>query len=115
MATAAAYQGIFRAAVDRLASVDPERCRELELGQLRALRVPPPRPPMLRELLGELESRAAEETHRDRSVDTLRRLFVAMQRSGASTDAFRTAANAYLDGQHEIAARWLDLDTLLRP
>lgn len=115
MALDPAWQSIFRAAIDRLSSFEPERCREVELGQLRALRVPAPRPAMLRELVRVLETLPAEEAHRDRCHDTLRRLFVAMQKAGAPADSFRMAANAYLDGQHELAARWLDLDTLLRP
>jgi hypothetical protein len=38
-----------------------------------------------------------------------------MQRAGASPDAYQTAANAYLDLQPDVASRWLDADTLIRP
>lgn len=108
-------EAVFRAANARLLDLPPERCRELELGQLRALQVLPPRPPMLRQLLAALKEGPATGAHRQRCHDTLRRLYVRLQREGADADTFRLAANGYLDGQHDVAARWLDLDTLLRP
>lgn len=110
-----AYQAIFRAANSRLADLEPERCRELELGQLRALRILGPRPPMLRELLADLRTAPAGPELQQRCHHTLRRLHVALQRARATPETYQLAANAYLDGQHELAARWLDLDTLLRP
>ncbi len=111
-----AYNAIFRAANDRLHSIDPERCRELEAKALKAAPRPPgPRPEMMRELLRDLADAPAGPALRQRVHDTLRRLYVAMERAGHDPEAFRTAANAYLDGQSDVAARWLDLDTLLRP
>lgn len=111
----AAYEAIFRAANARLADLPLERCRELELGQLRALKLLPPRPAMFRALLATLREGPATELHRQRCHDTLRRLYVRMQQDHEPADTFRLAANAYLDGQHDTAVRWLDLDTLLRP
>jgi len=109
------FQPIFRAANSRLADLPLERCRELELIALKAAPRPPgPRPEMMRQLLKDLKAAPADEALRKRSHDTLRRVYVELQKQG-SAEELRTALNAYLDGQGELAAKWLSLDVVLRP
>ena len=111
----ARYQRIFTAANSRLAELTPEHCRDAELGSVRALKWIGPRPPMVRALVKQLRDMTPDESNRDRCHWTLRRLHAALQRAGAPADAYQTAANAYIDLQPELASRWLDADTLLRP
>ena len=115
MSDAQAFQSIFRAANARLVDLDLAWCREAELRAVRALRFSGPRPAMVRQLLKNLEDAPLDEALRERVHWTLRRLYRALQGKGVSAEIYRVAANAYLDGQVELAARWLDMDTLFRP
>jgi len=114
MGARSAYQRIFSAANGRLHDMSDERCREVELGQVRALKVVP-RPPMLRELIRRMKEEPASPQFKERCHHTMRRLFAAMLKADERPDAFQVAVNGYLDGQVELAGRWLTRDVLLRP
>ena len=105
----------FRFANSRLASLSLEQCREVELNQVRALRFAGPRPQMVRTLVKRMRQEPPSEAWRERCHHTLRRMYVRLLKEGAGSDLVQTALNAYLDCQHELAAKWLDLNTLVRP
>ena len=111
----AAFDAIFAAANSRLVHVEPARCKQIELAQVRALRFVGPRPPMVRELVRRMEEEPPSEAWVQRVHHTMRRLYKALFDAGIAPDTFRTALNAYLDGQTDLAAQWLDADTLIRP
>ncbi len=115
MSDAERFQQIFQAANSRLAGFELSWCREVETRAVRALRFVGPRPPMVRQLLRSLADLPEDEALRDRVHWTLRRLHRELQKRKASPDGYQVAANAYLDGQADTAARWLDMDTLFRP
>ena len=99
----------------RLDELSDERCRDIELAQTKALRPANRGNGMLRELLATMREEPAGPAWKERVHHTLRRTWTALERQGGDADAFRTAINAYLDGQTELAARWLDADAILRP
>ena len=105
----------FRFANSRLADLSVERCRDIELAQVRTLRFAGPRPPMVRSLVTRMKDEPPSEAWRDRCHHTLRRLYVRLLKEGARSDEVEVALTAYLDGQNELAAKWLDLNTLVRP
>jgi hypothetical protein len=115
MTDRSAYQRIFSAANSRLHDLPDERCREVELAAVRALKVLPPRPPMLRELLRRMKEEPAGPPWKDRCHHTMRRLFAAMLQARERPDQFQVAINGYLDGQAELSGQWLTLEVLLRP
>ena len=110
-----ALDDVFAAANSRLAALTPERCRELEIELVRALPAPRPRPTMLVALLRRFREEPPSEAWRDRCHWTLRRIHARLVRDQARTESVQIALNAYLDGQAEVAARWTDLETVLRP
>ena len=110
-----AYDRIFAAANSRLHDLELGRCKEIELQQVRALRFAGPRPPMVRTLVHRMKEEPPSEAWKDRCHHTLRRLYVKLFQDREKPETLQVALNAYLDGQSELAARWLDADTLVRP
>jgi len=114
MADRAAYQRIFEAANGRLYDLGDDRCRDIEYRQTRALQAMP-RPAMLRDLIRQMKAEPASAQWKDRCHHTMRRLFAAMLRDNERPDTFQIAINGYLDGQAELASKWLTIEVLLRP
>ncbi|MCO4744290.1 MAG: hypothetical protein KC912_05840 [Proteobacteria bacterium] len=110
-----AYQHIFEQANSRLHDLSDDGCRDLEIAQTRALRVIGPRPEMLRTLVRTMKEEPAGPAFKQRAHHTMRRLFKACFDADLRAETFQTAINAYLDGQTELAAKWLTIDVLLRP
>ncbi len=108
------YQRIFAAANSRLYDLSDERCRDVEYGQTKALKAMP-RPQMLRDLLREMGDEPPSQLWKDRCHHTMRRLFAAMLKADERPDTFQIAINGYLDGQAELAAKWLTVEVMLRP
>jgi hypothetical protein len=106
-------QRLFAEASARLADLDPERCRELELVALRRVRTRGPLEAAA--LLRELKALPPGEPWRDRVNHTLRRIYRQMLAERVDADTARVGLNAFLDGQVETADRWLTADLLIRP
>ena len=114
MSNRAAFQKIFSAANSRLYDMTDSRCREVEYGQTRALKAMP-RPQILRELVAKMKDEPAGPRWKERCHHTLRRLHVALLKEGERPETLQIALNGYLDGQTELAAKWLTLEVMLRP
>lgn len=115
MSDRAAYQHIFEQANSRLHDLSDDWCRDIELAQTKALRFVGPRPAMVKQLLRDMKEQPAGPAWKQRAHHTMRRLFVAQLNGGVRAETFQTAINGYLDGQSELAARFLTVDVLLRP
>ncbi len=110
-----AYQAVFSRANSRLADLDDARCRELEWAQTRTLRAAMRGHPMLMGLIQEMRDQPAGPAWKARVHHTMRRLHAAMLKAGEPVDRYQVAVNAYLDGQTELASRFLTAEILLRP
>lgn len=108
-----AGQAIFAAASGRIAEMEVERCREVELAALRRVRLRGP--PEAAELLRDLRARPASAEWRDRLDHSLRRIYRKMLDDRVDADTARVGLNAFVDGQLETADRWITADLLIRP
>lgn len=106
-------QALFAAASARIAEMDVERCRDVELKALRRVKVRGP--PEAADLLRDLKGRPPSEEWRDRLDHSLRRIFRQMLEERVDADTARVGLNAFVDGQVETADRWLTADLLVRP
>ncbi|TNE87428.1 MAG: hypothetical protein EP330_18350 [Deltaproteobacteria bacterium] len=110
-----AFDRVFAAANSRLSELSVERCRAIELAQTRAIRVVGPKPALLKALLRQMGEEPPSEAWRSRSHWSMRRVYKRLFDEGERAEVLQTALNAYLDGQTELAGKWMDLDTLVRP
>ncbi len=106
-------QALFAAASARIAELDPERCKAIELAALRRVRMRGP--PEAADLLRDLKAREPSDAWRERASSTLRRIYRQMLAERVDADTARVGLNAYVDGQVETADRWLTADLLIRP
>lgn len=110
-----AFDAIFAAANSRLHDLDPAWCRRIELAQTKAFRVVGPKPAMLKSLLREMDEEPASEAWKQRCHHSMRRVYKRCFDENQRGEVLQTALNAYLDGQTELAGKWMDLETMLRP
>jgi hypothetical protein len=103
----------FDEASRRIAEMETERCREIEIAALRQVRKRGPPEAMV--LLRQLKAQPVSEAWRLRAYHTLRRLFRQMLAEGVDADVARVGMAAYVDGQVDAADRWLTADILVRP
>jgi hypothetical protein len=104
---------LFEAAAGRVAELELARCRDIELKALRHLRKRGP--PAAMELLNQLKEQPVSDAWRTRAYQSLRRIYRQMMREGVDADTARVGMAAYVDGQPEMADRWLTMDVLVRP
>lgn len=103
----------FDEAARRIAELDPERCKEIEIRAVRHMRKRGPPEAMV--LLRKLKDEPVSEAWRTRAYETLRRIYRQMMEEGVDTETARVGLSAYVDGQVDVADRWLTADLLIRP
>ena len=103
----------FREASTRIAEMEFERCKEIEIKALRHVRKRGP--PEAMNLLRSLKRIPVSEEWQLRAYQTLRRIYRQMMVEGVDGDVGRTGLSAYVDGQVEVADRWLTTDIMVRP
>lgn len=103
----------FDEASRRIAEMDLERCREIEIKALRHVRKRGPPEAMI--LLRKLKMEPLSEEWRTRAYQTLRRFYRQMLAEGVDAETARIGMAAYVDGQVDVADRWLTADIMVRP